>query len=67
MKMSEFLRLTKSASRCDALARSDFPEALIGELSHDERELVRAAIRRVMSERRDNIISRIGVQIDDNA
>lgn len=65
MKMPEFMHLAKVADRCNRLADSECPEAALGDLTRDELELVRAAIRLVMAERRDNILERLGVQIDE--
>jgi len=65
MKIAEFMRLAETANRCDAVVGAERPETLIGGLNNDELELVRAAIRLVMAERRDNIIERLGLQIDE--
>lgn len=65
MKMKEFTRLAQAVERCQWVVDSEAPEASLGDLTTDELELVRAAIRRVMTERRDNIIERLGVQIDE--
>jgi hypothetical protein len=67
MKMSEFMKLAKAANRAHELADSPCPEKLMGSGTSDEVELYRAAIRRVAVERRNNIIERVGVVIDEQA
>lgn len=67
MKMSEFLSLATAAKRANDMSKSITPETHIQNLTSDEQELVRAAIRRIMAERRDNLIGRAGVKIEVEA
>ena len=64
MKMSEFMSLATAAKRADDMVKAAEPERHIQNLTIDEQNLVRAAIRRIMAERRDNLIERAGVKIE---
>lgn len=56
MNIKQLSRHVAAIERADFVAKSEYPEAALGDLTSREMELVRAVIRRCMSERRDNMI-----------
>lgn len=68
MKLRELKTCISAIERATQVIENPAPEGALGELTTCELNLVRASIRGVMSNRRDNLLDRLkaeGVTIDE--
>lgn len=70
MKIRELKTVIAAIERAAQVIENPAPEGALGELTSCELDIVRASIRGVLSNRRDNLLDRLkaeGVSIDENA